>query len=97
MPRVNYTDEVFKKVDQVVGRPPTTDHNINDDYVRKPPHNLDNPINPAHKPKGANPKHLAEKELSGEGPAAILKEEETGRNKKTDELASIAQDDSLHS
>lgn len=32
---------MFKKTEQVVGRPPTTDHNINDEYMRDPPHNVD--------------------------------------------------------
>lgn len=27
----------FKKTEQVVGRPPVTDHNINDEYLRDPP------------------------------------------------------------
>lgn len=39
MPRVNDTDSSFKKTEQVVGRPATTDHNINDEYFRQPPTN----------------------------------------------------------
>lgn len=27
----------FKKTEQVVGRPATTDHNINDEYMQNPP------------------------------------------------------------
>jgi hypothetical protein len=36
----NVTDEelTFKKPFQTVRRPPTTDHNIHDDYVKHPPH-----------------------------------------------------------
>lgn len=30
-------DDQFKKTEQVVGRPPVTDHNINDEYMRNPP------------------------------------------------------------
>ncbi|PPQ65545.1 hypothetical protein CVT26_000502 [Gymnopilus dilepis] len=41
MPRVTESDEVFKKRTQVVDRPQTTDHNINDEYLRHPPHNTD--------------------------------------------------------
>ncbi|KAF9040107.1 hypothetical protein BJ165DRAFT_1531077 [Panaeolus papilionaceus] len=94
MPRVNYTDEAFKKVEQVVDRSRTTDSNINDDYVRQPPQNLDNPINPARKPKDGNPSNVTElnEQLTG-----VLENQETGRSKRADELASIAQDNSLHS
>ncbi|KDQ62500.1 hypothetical protein JAAARDRAFT_30400 [Jaapia argillacea MUCL 33604] len=36
------TDEgkAFKKTAQVVGHPATTDHNINDEYMRDPPRNV---------------------------------------------------------
>ncbi|KAJ3726569.1 hypothetical protein C8R42DRAFT_717441 [Lentinula raphanica] len=34
------THQEFKKTEQVVGRPRTTDHNIMDDYVKDPPNNL---------------------------------------------------------
>ena len=37
MPRVNTTDEVFKKAEQVVGKPETTKHNINEEYLRNAP------------------------------------------------------------
>ena len=37
MPRVNTTDEVFKKTEQVVGKPETTKHNINEEYLRNAP------------------------------------------------------------
>ncbi|TFY57056.1 hypothetical protein EVJ58_g7258 [Rhodofomes roseus] len=30
-------DQKFKKQYQTVGRPPVTDHNINDEYIRDPP------------------------------------------------------------
>ena len=38
--RFNNTDEeqTFKKAHQTVDRPPVTDHNINDEYYRHPPH-----------------------------------------------------------
>jgi hypothetical protein len=37
MPRVTISDEVFKKPEQVVGKPETTTHNINDEYMRNAP------------------------------------------------------------
>jgi hypothetical protein len=37
MPRVTSTDEVFKKAEQVVGKPETTKHNINEEYLRNAP------------------------------------------------------------
>lgn len=35
--RTTTDDQKFKKQYQTVGRPPVTDHNINDEYVRDPP------------------------------------------------------------
>lgn len=37
MPRVSSSNEAFKKVEQVVGRPAVTKDNINDLYVRDAP------------------------------------------------------------
>jgi hypothetical protein len=31
-------DQLYKKSSAVVGHPPVTDHNIDDDYVKDPPH-----------------------------------------------------------
>ncbi|KAJ3969101.1 hypothetical protein EV361DRAFT_372122 [Lentinula raphanica] len=38
--KMSPTHQEFKKTEQVVGRPRTTDHNIMDDYVKDPPNNL---------------------------------------------------------
>ncbi|KAJ3840041.1 hypothetical protein F5878DRAFT_89657 [Lentinula raphanica] len=35
--KMSPTHQEFKKTEQVVGRPRTTDHNIMDDYVKDPP------------------------------------------------------------
>ncbi|KAF4612097.1 hypothetical protein D9613_003639 [Agrocybe pediades] len=39
MPRVTNSDQAFKKNEVVIGKPATTDTNINDDYYRDPPNN----------------------------------------------------------
>ncbi|ESK82599.1 hypothetical protein Moror_3654 [Moniliophthora roreri MCA 2997] len=77
----NTTNAEFKKVYQEVNRPAVTDHNINDEYMRNPPHNLDTLDDNTHTAKPTNqytevPKK--EDESMGRG---ILGDEGRGRAK----------------
>ncbi|EIM86035.1 uncharacterized protein STEHIDRAFT_157558 [Stereum hirsutum FP-91666 SS1] len=74
-------NRAFKKTEQVVGRPPVTDHDINDEYLRDPPRNVERPIQPeeAH-PRGLK-EGVQEREPLQEG---VLGHEEIGREKVMD-------------
>ncbi|KAF8153941.1 hypothetical protein B0H34DRAFT_799860 [Crassisporium funariophilum] len=95
MPRVNISDEAFKKTEQVVDRPPVTKHNINDEYVRDPPHNHDdrgkNKGSSKTLKEGAYEIDEPDPEDEGTGGEAV------GRPKKVDALSEIAQENSVHS
>ncbi|KAF9007039.1 hypothetical protein BDQ17DRAFT_1351296, partial [Cyathus striatus] len=90
MPRVTSTNEPFKKTVQIVGKPPVTDHNINDEYVRNAPDNLSNNIATIQSGDLKYPTQRANRE-------GVLGEEGLGRQKKVDELQDIVENNSVHS
>ncbi|EPQ54592.1 hypothetical protein GLOTRDRAFT_43526 [Gloeophyllum trabeum ATCC 11539] len=49
----NDESKTFKKAFQEVGRPATTDHNINDEYMRDPPNNTGDAPTTDRKTRGA--------------------------------------------
>ncbi|KAF8842151.1 hypothetical protein BDN67DRAFT_926809 [Paxillus ammoniavirescens] len=84
----------FKKPFQTVGRPPTLDHNMHDDFVRHPPQNT---------PEGGGAGRASnlgwksgahQKEPSEVG---ILGHEEMGRSKQSDVQAEMVKESSVHS
>ncbi|KAK7054527.1 hypothetical protein VNI00_003725 [Paramarasmius palmivorus] len=91
----NTTNAEFKKVYQTVDRPPVTDHNINDEYMRNPPKNIDTeidvhtlePISHFTKvPKNAD-------ESTGRG---ILGDEGRGRAKQSQVEGEIVNENTVH-
>ncbi|KIM41986.1 hypothetical protein M413DRAFT_10808 [Hebeloma cylindrosporum] len=110
MPRVNTTDEVFKKAEQTVGKPETTKRDINEEYLRNAPQNTDHSVN-QHKQtyrrrmsvvgakEGMNEGETGSARL-GEGSLGELEEAEPheglGRQKMEGELAEIAREDAVH-
>ncbi|KAF8958566.1 hypothetical protein BDZ97DRAFT_1668299 [Flammula alnicola] len=101
MPRVNITDEAFKKTEQVVGRPEVTKKNINEEYMRNAPNNTDHTVN-QHKqsyPIVRDEEEAYEEEVARSlesGIQATGQREDMGRSSKTEELATIAHDDAVH-
>ncbi|TFK37544.1 hypothetical protein BDQ12DRAFT_144568 [Crucibulum laeve] len=93
MPRVASSDEVFKKAEQVVERPSVTKQNINDEYMRHPPNNLQRPIGSRSETvPGMGEGRREEERVEG----GMLGEEASGRQKMTQGLAELAQEDSVH-
>jgi len=90
MPKVQQTDEAFKKTESVIGRPEVTD-NINDEYYRNPPHNL----NPGMSDR--NSVNLKEGNVTEPLETGAPPDAELGRAKKETELAEIVQENSVHS
>ncbi|KAH9477210.1 hypothetical protein JR316_0011129 [Psilocybe cubensis] len=93
MPRPTNTDSIFKKNEQVVGRPATTDHDINDEYFRKPPSN--HTEGNALDIKGRQ--YLSRDDMKREERESKSSTTAPTRITKTDELAeSVSEDDALH-
>ncbi|KAF5353243.1 hypothetical protein D9756_007894 [Leucocoprinus leucothites] len=91
MPKARNTDTTFKETETVHGRPGVTERNINDDYYKDPPHNIDHSIKQQGDPalKEGYSKEPIEPVASGDaGLGCVTKEAE---------LAEIVQDDSVHS
>ncbi|OAX40942.1 hypothetical protein K503DRAFT_768114 [Rhizopogon vinicolor AM-OR11-026] len=90
----NRTDEelTFKKPFQTVSRPPTTDHNIHEDYVRHPPHNTPGPGATTSRKPGK--KEWARKPEPME--VGILGNMETGRLHQADIEGDILNRSSVH-
>ncbi|KAF9476618.1 hypothetical protein BDN70DRAFT_838986 [Pholiota conissans] len=102
MPRVNYSDEVFKKAEQTVNKPATTKQNINEEYMKHPPHNrpADTSFLNEHKEYYApgpdrNDLIVDEANRVDQLPAGA-QDEALGRKKKEVDLAGIVEDDSVH-
>ncbi|KAG2005793.1 hypothetical protein CC2G_002163 [Coprinopsis cinerea AmutBmut pab1-1] len=105
MPSIKHTDDAFKKTQQIVGKPKTTDHNIHEDYVRNPPNNDQVPaVAPSRSEvKLSIPQQIQEKAREDRRPIIIEERKEVlgvnqslGREKKTDDLAEIARESSVH-
>jgi len=91
------TDETrtFKKQHQTVDRPPVTDHNINDEYMRDPPNNLASGVGePVADRNTWGVKEGAYEEESGE--EGVLGDVASGRYKKEDVLREATEDSSVH-
>ncbi|KAF8637151.1 hypothetical protein AX17_003055 [Amanita inopinata Kibby_2008] len=88
------TDQYFKKTTQAFGglRKPT-DHNIADDYMRHPPHNLEHNIGHAGWQLPGLREGAKVEESVEQG---VLGEPGIGRPKKEDQLANMAIEDSVH-
>ncbi|KJA22631.1 hypothetical protein HYPSUDRAFT_644074 [Hypholoma sublateritium FD-334 SS-4] len=102
MPRVNYTDEVFKKTEQVVGKPQLMTHNINDEYMKNAPLNRPEGSTAVNEHKqhytpGPTKGDLIEDEASrvDEGLPTGAPDQTLGRMSKTTGLAEATQD-SMH-
>ncbi|PPQ94299.1 hypothetical protein CVT25_004954 [Psilocybe cyanescens] len=102
MPRVNDTDSSFKKTEQVVGRPATTDHNINDEYFRQPPTNhlmrgyVSRNQNEGNALDINGRQYVSRDDMKREERESKFATTGATRITKTDELAeSVSQDDSL--
>ncbi|THH14141.1 hypothetical protein EW146_g6160 [Bondarzewia mesenterica] len=74
--RAEDESRAFKKSHHVVDHPSITDHNINDEFFKDPPHNVD--LN-----QGQNPKAVGiNREEQGTGsPTGILGYQDVGRQK----------------
>ncbi|KAJ8595240.1 hypothetical protein M405DRAFT_857470 [Rhizopogon salebrosus TDB-379] len=90
----NRIDEelTFKKPFQTVGRPPTTDHNIHEDYLKHPPHNTPSPnaTTPGKPGKKERAYELKPKQ------AEVLGNAETGRLPQADIEGDILNRSSVH-
>jgi len=86
------TDErMFKKTEHVVGRPTTTDHNINEKYIRNPPDNLASTVAvPATDRRSWGLKEGARVSQD------VDKDSDVGRPKKAEVESSIVQENSIH-
>ncbi|EAU87727.1 hypothetical protein CC1G_08763 [Coprinopsis cinerea okayama7 len=100
MPSIRNTDDKFKKPQQIVGRPEVTDHDINESYMRNPPHNLE--LSAAARKPGP-PQKATEQAAKDRRPAIVNEDQEvlgineaTGREKKAEDLAEVVQHDSLN-
>ncbi|KDR65847.1 hypothetical protein GALMADRAFT_1216798 [Galerina marginata CBS 339.88] len=90
MPRVNESDEVFKKAEQVVGRPKTTDKNINEEeMLHHPPDTNKDPIMNLHRVKYPKKKEKVE---DLDGPPSRMGEP---RLTSTEQLANMSQNDAI--
>ncbi|KAF5329446.1 hypothetical protein D9619_009166 [Psilocybe cf. subviscida] len=94
MPRATNSDASYKKTKVVTDRPATTQHDINDQYFKDPPQNVDKSMN-KHKveyPAGVKlVDDLDEILESGEQADGL------GREKREVRLGDIARDDAVHS
>ncbi|KAF7795605.1 hypothetical protein EIP86_006769 [Pleurotus ostreatoroseus] len=91
---VTDADNTFKKSFQTVGRPPVTDTNINDEYLRHPPNNQ--PLEPMTDRKPPGKKEGAYDLEDTQDTTGILGEEVTGRYKKEAALEELVNEDTLH-
>ncbi|KAK7453546.1 hypothetical protein VKT23_001432 [Stygiomarasmius scandens] len=81
----------FKKATQEVNKPPVTDHNINDEYMKNPPQNI--PDVPSNKVPGKK-EGAYETEPMEPG---VLGHEGMGRPKHMDVEGEIVRESSVHS
>ncbi|KAH9841798.1 uncharacterized protein C8Q71DRAFT_854151 [Rhodofomes roseus] len=88
-------DQKFKKQYQTVGRPPVTDHNINDEYIRDPPNNLNIPGETSTLRKAPGLKEGAQ-EVTDPKQDGVLGDEPMSRIQKEVALGDLASENTVH-
>ncbi|KZT63670.1 hypothetical protein DAEQUDRAFT_679983 [Daedalea quercina L-15889] len=88
-------NQKFKKEYQTVGRPPVTDHDINDEYMRNPPNSLNIPRETSAARKAPGLKEGAREE-TGPNQDGVFGDAPTSRIHKDVALGDLANENTVH-